>query len=55
MEGKLHPGHSDVDWGAGLQDPILYEETQVIMAAEKETPSSPGMSPTGYLIPRGRP
>ena len=65
MEGKLRPDlrndiasrHSDVDWGVGeeLQDPIPYEEPQVIMAAEKETPSSPGKSPTGYLIPRSRP
>lgn len=58
MEGKLHPDlKNDADWGAGegLQDPIPYEEPQVIMAAEKETPSSPGKSPTGYLTPRGRP
>lgn len=65
MEGKLHPDlrndiarrRSDVDCGAGegLQDPIPYEEPQVIMAAEKETPSSPGISLTGYIIPRGRP
>lgn len=39
----------------GLPDPIPYEEPQVIMAAEKETLSSPEISLTGYLIPRGRP
>lgn len=65
MEGKLHPDprndlasrRSGVDWGTGegLRDPIPHEEPQVIMAAEKETPSSPGVSPTDHLIPRGRP